>query len=469
MPTQQEYNVVKQPSRDIRAMFYIYDVRFNNIGNIEGVVIGSPSFTNNSTSNIRRTCNVQLHPIDSSFDLVEGSKLWLDKYIKVELGIYDIQMQEYVYTNMGYYITDNPSQNYSATDNTLSFSGSDLMAKLTGLRGGNLEGLAHNIPQGTNIRNLLIDTIALAGFTRYEIEEFTTTVPNDIKIDAGSSAYTIIQNVLDLLPNWQAYFDVDAVFHFNQIPNGSNETVLVDDDIWQSVLISYTRAYDEDNIKNYIEVLGKEHESTMPCGEVTNDGSSYVCDCADAESLANMLQFSFTTPATVLAVPKININSWGVKDIKNEDGTIPTLSANTYYVIEYSSNGDYFKFLSSVQPRGIAYENNPQSPFYINKDIGILRIVLSGGEYDNISSDILAQQRAKFELYQRCRLLDSVNITCVPIYWLDTNWLIEITLPNKNSQEETNQYLIKSINTTFGVTGTQTIQLMRYYPYFPST
>lgn len=469
MPTQQEYNVVKQVSRDIRAIFSIYDSSFAKVGNIEGVVLGTPSFTNNSTSDIRRTCTVSLHPIDSSFDLVYGSKLWLDKYVKIELGIYDIQNSEYVYTNMGYYIMDNPSQSYSATDNTLIFSGSDLMAKLTGLRGGNLEGLAYEIPAGTNVRQLLIDTIALFGFNDYEIDEFPITTPNKIEISAGSNAYTIIKNILDLLPNWQAYFDVNGVFHFNQIPNGTNETVMVDNDIWKDTLISYTKTYDEDSIKNYIEVLGKEHEDTMACGTVTISGDSYVCTSSDASSLVDMLIFSFTTPSTTLTTPKININSWGSKNIRNLDGSIPTLIGNTYYAIEYIANGDYFQFLSSSQPIGIAYENNPESPFYINGDVGVLRLVLSGGEYDNINSNYLAQERANFELYQRCRLLDSVTITCVPIYWLDTNTLIEITLPNVNSTEETNQYLIKSINTTFGVSGTQSISLMRYYPYYPST
>ena len=77
-------------------------------------------------------------------------------------------------------------------------------------------------------------------------------------------------------------------------------------------------------------------------------------------------------------------------------------------------------------------------------------------------------QRSKFELYQRCRLLDTVTINVVPQYWFDTNWLVEITLPNKNGIEEKNQYLIKSITTDGGVDGSQSLTLMRYYPYYPS-
>ena len=92
--------------------------------------------------------------------------------------------------------------------------------------------------------------------------------------------------------------------------------------------------------------------------------------------------------------------------------------------------------------------------------------MLSGGDYDNIFMTSLAKERAEWELYTRCKVKDSISVTCVPIYWLDVNWLVEITLPNKYGKEQTLQYIIKSINTTIGVNGTQTINMMRYYPEF---
>ena len=110
---------------------------------------------------------------------------------------------------------------------------------------------------------------------------------------------------------------------------------------------------------------------------------------------------------------------------------------------------------------------NKFEPYDVNT-LGTLRIVLSGDEYENIWSQDLAEQRAKFELYQRCRLQDNLTITCLPIYWLDTNWLVEITLPNEQSgEEQTAQYLIKSISTDGTMSGTQTVTLVRYYPYYP--
>jgi hypothetical protein len=194
------------------------------------------------------------------------------------------------------------------------------------------------------------------------------------------------------------------------IPSGHNEPIMVNDELWRKVLISYDRSLDYDNVKNAIEVYGKT----------------------------------------------------------NDQGNTPT---------------------------GYAWDNNPDSPFYVGYQCldangqpdykysyenyqkvmknapNLIRIVLTGGDYDNIqwvngSSINLAQQRAEYELYLRDKLQDQITINCVPVYWLDVNWLIELTLPNKQGVEETNQYIIKTINTTLGTGGTQSITLMRYYPLY---
>ena len=53
----------------------------------------------------------------------------------------------------------------------MTIDGLDLMAKLTGLRNGNLEGMEHIIEQGANVRNAIISTLALARFTNYIVDE----------------------------------------------------------------------------------------------------------------------------------------------------------------------------------------------------------------------------------------------------------------------------------------------------------
>lgn len=478
MPTQQEYNVAKQRDRELFAKVEVLNNNLQVVGLITGIIIGNPSFTNNSNNSIRRTCNFEFYPKDSTFDLEKGSKIWLDKYFKAYIGIYDIRQKEIVYTNMGIYLMDNPSQSYSTTTNVVSISGYDLMAKLTGLRGGNLSGLEYVVPQNSNVRNVLISTLNLFGFNKYLIDDYPILTPYDINISAGGTAYDIINEILNILPNWQAYFDLDGVFRFNRIPSGYQEServkeqIMVTDDLWKPTVISYNLEYDTQNVKNYIEILGKTHDNAIACDTTTIVNNTYHTTCSSVVSLADSLVFGFTTPNSTISNPKLQIDlsggSTSAYNIRVEDGSTPTLQPNTYYVVQYVANGTYYKFLGGLQPYAISQDTNPESPFYVGGSVGVLRQVLSGGNYDNINSDYLAQQRAEFELYQRCRLQDSVTLTCVPIYWLDTNWLIEITLPYRTSENKrkTEQFLIKSINTTIGADSTQTIQLMRYYPYY---
>ena len=127
-------------------------------------------------------------------------------------------------------------------------------------------------------------------------------------------------------------------------------------------------------------------------------------------------------------------------------------------------NGVNWMYLGHQQAQAVAKDENPESPFYIYGSVGEIRLVLYGGEYDNIYSDDLAQQRANYELWKRTRLEDTITLTCVPIPWLDVNQLVEYT---SHESGETHQYIIKSITTDYNETGTQTIVMSRYYPLYP--
>lgn len=464
MPTQNEYNVSTQICRNLYAKINLLNYKFQIVDEWSNVVVGNPTFTENANSDIRRTCDIALTPTDDSFSISDGNKIWLDKYIQIYLGIEDILTGEIVYTNMGIYLINNPSQVWSAVDNTITISGLDLMAKLTGLRNGNLEGLEHIIPQGSNVRDAIIATLELAGFTNYIVSECPVTVQNDINIDVSGTVFDILKQLRDILPQYQMYFDVDGVFHYELIPSGNNEQIMIDDDVWTESFISYDVNTDFESLKNSITVIGKTHDIKNYGGTATISTDTYVITISTVSALRDNLKVGFVAPSKLTA-PKLNLNSYGAKNILNEDGTVPILSddANVYYVVKYQTTGDYWLFMGEVTPTGYVEDDNVDSPFYVNGTVGKIRIVLSGGDYDNIYTSDLAQQRAEYELYLRCRLLDNITIQCVPIYWAQVNWLIEITLP---SSGETVKYITKQINTTYGETGTQSITAMKYYPFY---
>ena len=185
-------------------------------------------------------------------------------------------------------------------------------------------------------------------------------------------------------------------------------------------------------------------------------------------SLTDGETFNFKTPASgnsTIYEPKIQLNDFGVFNI---DQIYPLKDNTSYYVVFHKDSSDtsrwYYLFLGEVSPSGYAEDDNPSSPFYVNSSVGKIGIILNGGEYDNIYTTQLAQQRAEYELYKRAKIYDNVTLNVAPLYWCDVNKLISITLPTTN---QTNQYLIKSINTTLDINGTQNINMMRFYPEYP--
>ena len=425
-----EYEVAKQLGRVIHSKVYLLNFKLQRVAEISGVVLDGASFTNDATSDIRRTCSISIVPTDSSFDLLSGdmdevadyyasnTKIWLDKYFQVFIGLEDKDNNNKIeYTNMGIYLIDNPTQAYSAEDNTLTINGVDMMSKLTGLRNGQLEGIPYQIPKDSDIQDVIISALNEAKIPKYNIPKpsFINSgnvdeCPMEIDIGIGDTVYGLISKLAEINSNFQMYFDVNGVFNYNMIPSGHNEPIMVTDDIWNKVLISYAKSVDYENVKNVIEVYGKTADN----------------------------------------------------------GKTPT---------------------------GYAWDNNPYSPFYVGYVKGypddpdyawtadnyvdmlqhapnVIRQVCNGGEYDNIqiiegSSINLAQDRAEYELYLRCKLQDQIQVECVPLYWLDTNWLISITLPNKNrTGQEPEKYIIKSITTTLGTDSSQSITMMKYYPFY---
>nr|DAH38525.1 MAG TPA: tail protein [Caudoviricetes sp.] len=479
--TQAEYNVAKQTSRSLYSKIVLLSKNFEQIGELTGNVIGNPSFSISSDSDIRRTCSISLIPTDSSFDIDKGNKIWFDKYIQIYMGIRETHNDEIIWTNMGVYIINDPSRAYSADDNTLSFQASDLMALLTTMRGGVYSGVDYVIPQGSNIRDVMIATLKEAGIKKYDIYAYNLTVPNDIRVARGTTAYELLNQLVELYPHTQIYFDVDGVFRYGYIPyDDSNQmSIVANDDLWKDVLIDYNISNDFQNVKNHIYVYGTTH----------NVGSNY----ADGVAKTTINPLSRNVTLGIAGVNKYTdgmligftvdkeIDTFNSKlfpeytfSIEYEDVVLDKkvmkgrgyLFVGEYYVAKYVADIDettgkdngYFQYLGHLQAKSEASETSSNSPFSIN-EIGDLAIVLEGGDYDNLYTDADCYNCAKYELYNRCKIYDGVQINCVPVYWLDVNEVVEITLPNKYGKKITARYLVNNIS----ISDTQSISLTRLY------
>lgn len=491
MYTLDEYNIVFQKQREIFAKVELLNFKSQVVGELVGNVVGDPSFSIDATSNLRRSCNISIYPTNYTFDIASETynptttKIWLDKYIKISYGIKDIRSENIVYTNMGVYLINNPSQVYSSTENTINLQLIDLMANLTGLRKGNIEGLSCVIPINSNIREQIIGLLSYVGFTNYIIDLTDEVTPWEMSVSAGGSIYDMLSKILECMPNYQMFFDVNGVFHFEKIPNGVNEQIYLNDEMWKEVLTSYNKDTNMENVKNSIEVFGGTHDiqyyslpyEIVPSVEMPNEwcfdvripsiGALNLNDITDWENV----KIGFTTPyqpEEMLHQPnRIKLNQTYEFKIEYPDTEVPIYKLDTYYVFYFKNNvgtNATMEYMGGIQPYCKIEDTNQISPFYVDGSVGRLRKVFSDGDYTNINSDYYARQRAEYEFYLYNTLQNNIVLTCKPIYFCDVNKVIEITLPNKQGQEITQKYIIKSVSTTGGVSGTQTISCCSYMP-----
>ena len=468
--TQNDYNIVKQRINERYIKINILDFQYRTVDEISGNML-SCSVNCDADSDLRRSCSVSLVVRDNSFDIQSGGKIWLDKYIQVYIGLKNIYTQEIQWYNQGIYLIDAPTWRYDATTNTLSFSGLDLMSKLTGARNGQLQGIPTVIKQGESVREAMIATLALGGFTKYVVSECANrdgtvqAVPYDIEIDQGGFVYDILSALRDILPQYQIYFDVNGVFHYDLIPSGDDEPVVITDDIWKSILIGEDISTNFASVKNYVEVYGYTHDPEYYPSAISVSGATVSMTISALTSLSNNAIIGFTPSSAVSGNIQLSVNSFGAKKLVDSNGNyITSLDANTYYVAMYQSNGTW-KFLGHHQAQATWSDENPDSPFYINGPVGVIRQVLCGGDYENIQSDELALERAKIEIYWKCRLNDSITLNTVPIPWLDVN-IVASHAPKDEVEEK--RYIIKSYSVDYGsVEATMSVSMISYYGYYP--
>lgn len=479
--TAEDYNVLKQQYIKKYMKLELLDFQYNVVDELSGNMI-SCSINVDSTSDLRRSCDLTFVVTSSTFDIKSGQKLWLDKFVRPYVGCENMRTGKIQWYNQGIYLVNNPQWSYDAATNEISMQALDLMSKLTGLRNGNLEGIPTKIAKDENVREAIIRTIELGGFTKYVCEECKTNdgtitpVPYDIEIDVGGTIYDILSQLRDIMPNYQIYFDVDGVFHYEPIPLAKDDPVVIDDDLWPHLLISENINTDFESVKNYVEVYGHTWDVSYYSSseDTTVEGSTITPKFADLKELANDTAIGITLPTAISGTSPVLINFLGtfmVLDIDNKN--ITELAADTEYIFQYvapkDSSGNFWRFMGHQQSQAISYDNNPSSPFYVgdpigSSSIGRIRIVLYGGEYDNIYSDDLAKQRADFEIYQRSRLNDSIAIESIPIPWIDVNIVISHRFGQKMEQSK---YIIKSFNIDYSTGGTMSINAITWYPYYP--
>ena len=496
MVTQKDIELLMQSNKELFYRLELLNQDLKVIDNLEGNLI-SDNISISADSDIRRTYTCELIVTDSSFTIGKDKKIWFDKRIRPYIGMKLQRTQEIVWYCLGTFLYTNENYNYDVTSRQLSLICEDMMCLLNDTRSGQLGQYTRVINRGSDARSIIISLLNEVGIHKYYIEfnknnETVSTyeIPYEMTYNAGTTAYTIIKDIVDLYAGTQMYFDLDGTFIISKIPTGKNEITILNDEILQPILISEQLTTSLSNIYNHIIIWGKVNEPDFYGTNVTLSGSIYYANVIESkldEDTNEMTEYPYKEyvnfdlvalhiPSTNLENMMININSLGnipVVDLDNKPLAANYLNANTDCVFRYRSESNDFLYVGQYQCYGEAYLTNnilDNSEFaVINEDndfsveiIGHKLKTLSGGDYDKIYTNSLCRQRCRYELYNATNMQDTMTLNVIPIPFLDVNQKIQFT---SNSTKETHDYLVTNISCNYSEY-TMTLNLSRYYPTY---
>jgi hypothetical protein len=409
---QADLDVIQQEKRTVIIKAELLNNNFQTVESLEGEVI-QDDYSIDADSDIRRTYKVTLAVQNSTFQIGRDTKIWFDKYIRLSVGLYYIRNRDYRWYSLGLFVFNTADYFYDAVTKTLTLSCCDITANFTGLRNGQVSSRDLLIP-GTEtdedgviieehkIRDAVVKTITqLGNVKKYRIEDGGKDIPHDLNFSAGTTVYDIIKTLTDLYTGWEMFFDED-MFICQPIPLYESEPIVLDSTTLSPLVVNENTSISFGSVYNVTEVWGKD------------DGGS-IC-----------------------AVVKL--------------------------VSKYPDQ-EKIDFDSANEPtNNIFYNVSPDSPFCSDyPDVGEIRQVLSSGDFENITDNELAMERAKYENWRTTDLLDTVSLTMVDIPWLDVNQKVEYY---SNNLGKTQVYLVKSKSGST-TNGTMSVSLVKFQPIYP--
>ncbi len=509
--------------------------------------LASGSMSINGQSDIRRTANFIIQPtLKEKIKLTENSLLWLNKDIRMFVGLYNPRSKQHKYYPLGCYVYTDTSGTYDATTDNLTINCADFMKKLDGTKNGQLGALIISYPaykeneetgeviEHNIIRNAVIETLEkLARITNHRIDdigefyampeyneaweeyreknETWNTIPFDQEFSAGCSVLSILTTFRDLYPNYEMFFDIETnTFICQMVPSCYEDDIYIDNRFIQRVLISENTTVDMTTVKNICEVWGQVIEADFyseTCSYSNNIYSSTISGYEKGYYNGDIIALKI--PSVNQASSKLNINNFGTIPILNEANEKPIkeneLKPNQVYAFKInkkrvdkqdvitayllgqwqvhainvltngkksgkfvtSSDGEeyelyskeYFQKFYNCECVNMTIIAN--SPFVVEK-LGEIPDVKVGGEFENITSNALGADRAKWENWKNCRLTDNITITTLLLPFIDVNKKISY---KRSDSDREHQYIISSVSHDFAGF-TTTITMYRFYPLY---
>ncbi|WMC93161.1 DUF5048 domain-containing protein [Kineothrix sp. MB12-C1] len=324
---------------------------------LQGTIVGG-SASIDSTSSVRRTFSVTLIP--TLFDrndtkISEEGVVWINKELRLYLGVLDLRKQEYIYYSMGHYVYTNTSGNYDATTNQLVINCNDYISKLDGTKNGQLGALTTRIPayeENPNtgavikynvIREAMVTVLTQLGYIRnYVVDDIGeykampqnndkwqdyrkentlwNAIPYDLEFSSGISVLTILEKLRDLYPNYEMFFDTQNTFICQMIPSCYRDNIVFSNEFLKSIYVSENTSTELNKVRNICEVWGKVIDADFYTENCTYANNLYTCTINGYdEKYYNGDIVAIKIPSANSADAKININGLGAISIMDEN------------------------------------------------------------------------------------------------------------------------------------------------------
>lgn len=136
----------------------LLNAEYTEIDELQGECM-SGSVSVDASADIRRTCSLELYSRDSSYDVAEYNKIWLNRRVKVRIGFTDGDTTDIVWYDMGIFTFDSCSYSYALDAKSISIQCSDLIGTINGTHGGMMDGQQFLIEKGHDLKKVIIDIL----------------------------------------------------------------------------------------------------------------------------------------------------------------------------------------------------------------------------------------------------------------------------------------------------------------------
>lgn len=530
--TSDDISLVKNRVKDTRCKLELLSYEngiYIVLDTMEYILSGD--YSEDASSDSRRTFSATLVQMDKSYTVGEYKRIWVDKRVAVYTGYVDPRTKKVTWYKKGIFIFSDCNSSFSVDSKQITVSCSDLICTLDGTTSGQIDAITVKIPYGTIIRDAIIQTLTqLGGITSYRVDdvgvysclEGTSTnylqqrevmpewnqVPYDLEFDTGCTVWEILTKLRDLYPGFEMFFDEEGMFICQRIPNCDGDDIVLSNEIIDDLVISEDISVNINQIKNVTKVYGKSIETDRFSDVVSTSGNTYIVTLdnfqyslntvigilVDTDNISNMqitIQGENTTSQTNKIMKRVTLSSPSTEDtsissysesLDSNDALITSTIVYEPYEPGYFKSGEVycFKYLKCINGNTTeptyywVYQGQFQvEALYKNEDEDTAFCVQKIGERLQVLSG------GEYEnIYNNDLAMERASYeTWKSSRLTDTITLKLFDIPflgvnQKISYTPKNEgypqiYIIKSLSESFG-TGLMTITIMKFYRLYPN-